>query len=429
LGSKGSAVVDLQKRLQSTGFYKGKADGFFGSKTVDAVKQLQQRLKLVSDGIVGPKTWAALEANPSIQQVGFFAVRGNPVMGIAALGLHMAANVVSTFEIRSSQGPVVKAGTTVEYSVHQVLTTVISSTSRYRFVWSVENDPAAVSKGLQATLQGPRDSRTWKLTASKSGVHRIKVSVMLESSTSESSLLEDLVFEQTVTEDGRSLLHTEIIKAASIPTVDKNVKEWTTIDILRWKTPKVGDPKYIHEFKAQWVRGYREVLKAAAKRFDIPDLLMGGVAYAEVGGDPLWIDGVAYAVRSFDHSADPILEPLTITKPPDETSFGNISIQVRRAAEALGYDPNKLTGEQQSMLVSSLKNSRENIFIAAKHLADLRDVDFRGKGAASMVQEDIQVTATRFNRGPDLSLDSIKKNMSYGRSILKRAAQISGLLK
>jgi len=252
---------------------------------------------------------------------------------------------------------------------------------------------------------------------------------MLESSASGSSLLENLVFDQTVTEDGRSLLHKEIIKEASKPTVDKNVKEWTTADILRWKTPIVGDPNYIHEFKVQWVRGYREVLKAAAKRFDIPELLMGGVAYAEVGGDPLWIDGVAYAVRSFDHLADPVLEPLTVTTSPDLTSFGNLSTQVRRAADSLGYDASKLTGEQRSLIVSSLKNSRENIFIAAKHLADLRDIDFRGKSAASMMQEDIKVTATRFNRGPDHSLNSIKKNMSYGQSILKRATQILESLK
>jgi hypothetical protein len=46
-----------------------------------------------------------------------------------------------------------------------------------------------------------------------------------------------------------------------------------------------------------------------------------------------------------------------------------------------------------------------------------------------MMQEDIKVTATRFNRGPDHSLNSIKKNMSYGQSILKRATQILESLK
>ncbi len=160
----------------------------------------------------------------------------------------------------------------------------------------------------------------------KSGVHHIKAVIRLND-----SLLETLTFAQTITDDGRSPLHQQIIQEASKQAVDQNVKEWTTVDILRWKAPKVGDPNYIHEFKSQWVRGYREVIKAAARQFDLPELLVGGVAYAEVGGDPLWIDDVAYAVRSFDHLADPVLEPLTITGQPERTSFGNVSTQVRES--------------------------------------------------------------------------------------------------
>jgi uncharacterized protein (TIGR03034 family) len=64
LGSRGESVADLQKRLQQDGLYKHKIDGIYGSKTTDAVKQLQQRKGLVADGVVGPKTWAALNGNP-----------------------------------------------------------------------------------------------------------------------------------------------------------------------------------------------------------------------------------------------------------------------------------------------------------------------------------------------------------------------------
>ena len=183
----------------------------------------------------------------------------------------------------------------------------------------------------------------------------------------------------------------------------------------------MGDPAYVHEFKAQWVRGYRKVIQAAAKRFDLPVLL--------VGGDPLWIDEVAYQIRTFDHLADPLLEIMTVTKLPSKTSFGNVSIQLRRAAEAMGYDPGKLSGDQQDMIKASLQEPRENIFVAAKHLADLRDIDFPGKKASSMTLDDITVTASRFNRGPDLSLQDIEKNMSYGSFIVKRADKLREILK
>jgi hypothetical protein len=60
LGSKGPAVVELQKKLAAKGFSPGTADGDFGPKTLAAVKSFQKAHHLVADGVVGPKTWAAL---------------------------------------------------------------------------------------------------------------------------------------------------------------------------------------------------------------------------------------------------------------------------------------------------------------------------------------------------------------------------------
>ncbi|CAM3783569.1 peptidoglycan-binding protein [Alicyclobacillus pomorum] len=55
LGSRGSAVVQLQKDLHI------QADGVFGPGTLSAVKHFQATHGLVADGVVGPATWAALE--------------------------------------------------------------------------------------------------------------------------------------------------------------------------------------------------------------------------------------------------------------------------------------------------------------------------------------------------------------------------------
>lgn len=52
-------VKELQTALANKGFTVG-ADGFFGVDTEDAVKQFQRAQRLVDDGIVGFKTWAAL---------------------------------------------------------------------------------------------------------------------------------------------------------------------------------------------------------------------------------------------------------------------------------------------------------------------------------------------------------------------------------
>jgi peptidoglycan hydrolase-like protein with peptidoglycan-binding domain len=61
MGSKGSAVKAVQCILKSTGISPTLAiDGVFGLKTKNAVIAFQKSKGLVQDGIVGPKTWAAL---------------------------------------------------------------------------------------------------------------------------------------------------------------------------------------------------------------------------------------------------------------------------------------------------------------------------------------------------------------------------------
>lgn len=58
-GHKGAAVTRLQKALNASGAHL-KVDGDFGRLTENAVKAFQKKHKLLTDGVVGPKTWAAL---------------------------------------------------------------------------------------------------------------------------------------------------------------------------------------------------------------------------------------------------------------------------------------------------------------------------------------------------------------------------------
>ena len=60
-GSSGEQVEILQTRLRELGFYGGAIDGAFGPITDRGVKLFQKSRGLKQDGIVGPKTWDALE--------------------------------------------------------------------------------------------------------------------------------------------------------------------------------------------------------------------------------------------------------------------------------------------------------------------------------------------------------------------------------
>ena len=62
-GSSGPYVTELQSMLIELGYDVGPsgADGKFGTKTQEAVKQFQKDHGLKADGVVGPKTWEALD--------------------------------------------------------------------------------------------------------------------------------------------------------------------------------------------------------------------------------------------------------------------------------------------------------------------------------------------------------------------------------
>jgi peptidoglycan hydrolase-like protein with peptidoglycan-binding domain len=62
IGSTGLPVRRAQKRMSLVGFDVGGVDGRYGPKTEAAVKDLQQRSQVTVDGVVGPQTWAIIDA-------------------------------------------------------------------------------------------------------------------------------------------------------------------------------------------------------------------------------------------------------------------------------------------------------------------------------------------------------------------------------
>lgn len=65
LGDRGAGVEELQRRLQTRGYYYGEIDGVFGQETQNAVIQLQRDAGLSQTGVMDAQAYAALDGSTS----------------------------------------------------------------------------------------------------------------------------------------------------------------------------------------------------------------------------------------------------------------------------------------------------------------------------------------------------------------------------
>jgi hypothetical protein len=188
---------------------------------------------------------------------------------------------------------------------------------------------------------------------------------------------------------------------------------------MEWErlTSSEGRSSSAADYKDRWVRAHRCIIRESAREYDLPAWLVAGVAWIEVGGEPGYTDDLSY-----------ILGDIGIRGRPELASFGPVAIQIRRAAEELGYDPNALSRVQTSFIISSLRDPQQNLFIVASHLHRLWNIDFPARPADMLTDDEIRIIATRYNRGPDLLLEAIQENTSYGDLIIRRKEALQRLL-
>ena len=210
---------------------------------------------------------------------------------------------------------------------------------------------------------------------------------------------------------------------------------WDLIDLARWKlVPEWagGGKPYIQGFKDAWVVRNKERIIVAAGAQNIPVELLAGTTWIEVGGDPNFIDRMAFEVRS-GVAANPRLQSTLnwaglkkFTAPAAKTSFGSISMQLRTAAETMGLDPSKMTHQQFSKLGSCLEVDFYNIDIVARHLRMLADYD---KLQSPLTKEDARIIGARYNRGIGLSMEKLKEDLSYGNFIVNNWERFHNLVR
>ncbi|MCZ2524847.1 hypothetical protein [Streptomyces sp. HB2AG] len=157
--------------------------------------------------------------------------------------------------------------------------------------------------------------------------------------------------------------------------------------------------------REQWIRDNKELITAAAEENGLPPDLLAGIALKEVGGKPYIFDNITETAREL---AEGDLSPITPENLPgplggdrDNTSYGPMAVQIRRAAEVLGYDPEHLSEEQRDEIRGALQDPAQNLFISAKYLADLKaESSAVDVPPEQMTPEQYKEMASRYNGGP-----------------------------
>ena len=225
--------------------------------------------------------------------------------------------------------------------------------------------------------------------------------------------------EQTV---GLTARHRALLARERIPA--DPVAEWGTTDaaraFLQRRLSRQGVSEFLAGYKDRWVHAHRGIIQAAARENDVPDWVLGGVAWTEVGGDPSWFDEGGVKLRQY------------FAGDPGRTSFGPVQIQLNRAAEELGYDPAAVSSIQRRVLIWTLDDPQNDIFVVASHLRRLKEIDAPGRSAAELSDNDVRLIGARYNRGAGLTiraLTTLGQRTRYGDDLLRKRERIQNLLR
>ncbi|MFI8503927.1 hypothetical protein ACIGFK_36295 [Streptomyces sp. NPDC085524] len=165
------------------------------------------------------------------------------------------------------------------------------------------------------------------------------------------------------------------------------------------------DPKDGLEERAEWISANKWVLRYAAEHAGLPEELVAGIAWKEIPGQYGILDDITDTARQWADSPSSPITPENLFwrlgGSPDETSFGPMSIQLRRAAEVLGYDPAHLTEDQRDLVEESLQDPAQNAYIAAGFLAQIKaEAGYGDIPPEQMTDAQMREIAARYNGGP-----------------------------
>ncbi len=204
--------------------------------------------------------------------------------------------------------------------------------------------------------------------------------------------------------------------------------DWLIMEYQNRITKVPPTETHLRSTKDSWISDNATSISVAARKYGLPDDLLAGVAWTEIGGDPEIADTLG-AIASGE-----ILDQDRLAN----ISLGDIQIQARHAARMLGMNPDELKIDDVLALQNRLQNDRLlNLDLAAQHIAELRDRAYPDQGDQPLSDDQYKALAWMFNAGYDQRLadDPSRVNdpiflerSKNGQAVLKRRDHSKALL-
>lgn len=191
----------------------------------------------------------------------------------------------------------------------------------------------------------------------------------------------------------------------------KSAEFWLDSNIKQITDKSIGK---IEVYKEKYVKALAEAIQSVSSMNDIPTIVLAGVAYTEYGGDPPFFDNGKRFLSSIlpdwmDQYSFMLAGQRIGTGPTDRISYGNLSMQLRRAAESLDFY-GKLDGYLEQQMIFLLQDDRTALVLCGTHLHNLKEIDFPDKRADQMTLEAMKTLIGRYNQGPDVSEEKARSS-------------------
>ncbi|WP_193319053.1 LamG-like jellyroll fold domain-containing protein [Nonomuraea phyllanthi] len=200
----------------------------------------------------------------------------------------------------------------------------------------------------------------------------------------------------------------------------KGAPEWGFSDWAAWQVDE--DWGKLNKFKRDWVSHFKDVIKGAAAFFNIPAVVLGGIALIETGKKWESLEKLAERVRA--------IAPNTLIAGGKwlDTTLGALNISIRAAAKMFGYNPDALNAAEARLLLKSLADPIQSIFMAAKYVSDHRDTYVRANPGPVGPSTESRWVKTWGNIAQSYNPGYSSGGKGYGEWVMSNRVEVAQLL-